>query len=294
MAPTFTIDLSAISAQLTALLKSCMEKASESIKAEAKNERALTTKLEGSDIEGLREQILANATILLPLLRPDAITITTINGRSHHSHPKLHVIVSGQPSGDKAFVQAYVVYDQDASPKKAKLLYTEEASATAAGALQKLLGVSAQLIERNLFDNTLHLIEGHAVAVTGGGWCSPDGQHSPIILPSDFHFWNKSNAARSGGPAPSAAALSYPTSSPYVSSTSDTSFGSTGSAYVETEYNFGGSVKREDSFVDLSGLRGRGVAPNPEKAGSGVSGGHYGNGGGFNRTFTSDGRVRIF
>jgi len=56
--PTLAFDLSSISAQLTALLKSCIDKVCEAAKVEADNERALAIKVEGNDIEGLREQIL--------------------------------------------------------------------------------------------------------------------------------------------------------------------------------------------------------------------------------------------
>ncbi|KAK0251359.1 hypothetical protein LTR91_014911 [Friedmanniomyces endolithicus] len=277
MAPTLAFDLSAISAQLTALLQSCIEKVCESVKAEADSERALRIKAEGNDIEGLREQILANATILLPLLRPDAIMTITVNGKREAFQPKLHVIVSGQPNGKDAYTQAYVVYDQDGTSKKAKFLYTKETSVTAAGALQKLLGVSAQLIEQNLFGNTFNLAAGHPMPVTGGGWCSPGGQHSPLILPSDLKFWGKSMDS-----APSTPGLSSAASSPNPSFNSDSSFGSSGSAYAEAVDDFCRRGKRGDNFVGMGG----GVAPGTAPVGSGGRGAFHGMG--FNRSFASN------
>ncbi|KAK1086365.1 hypothetical protein LTR33_001601 [Friedmanniomyces endolithicus] len=277
--PTLAFDLSSISAQLTALLKSCIDKVCEAAKVEADNERALAIKVEGNDIEGLREQILANATILLPLLRPDAIMTITVNGRREAFQPKLHVIVSGHSSDEEAYTQAYVVYDQDGTPKKAKFLYTQEPSVTAAGALQKLLNVSAQLVELNFFGNILNLTEGHPMPVTGGGWCSPGGQHTRLILPTDLKFWGKKMDS-----APNTPGLSSAESSPNPSLNSDTSFGSSGSAYAEAVDDFCRRGKRENSFVDLGG---RGVAPGTAPVGSGGRGAFYGME--FNRSFDSNG-----
>ena len=202
-----------------------------------------------------------------------------VNGKREAFQPKLHVIVSGQPSGEDAYTQAYVVYDQDGTSKKAKFLYTQETSVTAAAALQKLLGVSAQLIEQTLFGNTLNLAEGNPMPVTGGGWCSPGGQHTPLILPTDLKFWGKKMNS-----APNTPGLSSTASSPNPSLNSDTSFGSSGSAYAEAVDDFCRRGQCGNSFVDLGG---RGVAPGTAPVGSGGRGAFYGMG--FNRSFDSNG-----
>ncbi|KAK4962423.1 hypothetical protein LTR10_000049 [Elasticomyces elasticus] len=237
MVSTLTIDVTSVGSQLVAVIKSCLNSVREDIKEEIEHERAPVTKAEAGNIEGLREQILANATVLLPTLRPDAVTTTTVNGHRQTELPKLHVIVSGQPNGQEASTQAYVLYDQDDSHKKVKFLYTEDPSITAAEALHKLLGVSAQLIERNLFATGLNLTEGTAVTVTGGGWCSPGGQHSPVAE-TDFKFWNQKSEL----------------GSPNTSFSTDSSSGST---YASTEYAFARNPKRADSGIDMSDNRSR-------------------------------------
>ncbi|KAK3615548.1 hypothetical protein LTR56_016975 [Elasticomyces elasticus] len=241
MVPTLTIDVTSVCSQLAATIKSCLNSVREDIKEEIEHERAPVTKAEAGNIEGLREQILANATVLLTMLRPDAVTKTTVNGHLLTELPKLHVIVSGQPNGQEAFTKAYVLYDQDDSPKKAKFLYTDDPSITVAEALHKLLGVSAQLIERNLFATGLNLTEGTAIAVTGGGWCSPGGQHSPVAE-TDFKFWNQKSDS----------------GSPTTSFSTDSSSGST---YASTEYAFARNPKRADSGIDVSDNRSRAATP---------------------------------
>lgn len=126
----------------------------------------------------------ANATLLLPVLQPEAMITSVTAGRTTLSLPKLHVIVSGSMSSARALV----MHGRDATSKKTKFLFADK-GANATEALENLLDVTMHLIRTNSLDDTC--VPGAvAVKAAGGGYIS-----LPKASPSsaeDVMFWGNS------------------------------------------------------------------------------------------------------
>ncbi|KAK4550625.1 hypothetical protein LTR36_000204 [Oleoguttula mirabilis] len=204
----FTIDPSPIKEQLIAMMESCMEAARKQTKAAVEDiPQAPAVTVSGNEIAGLREQILTNATLLLPILQPEAMVALTTSSRYATSIPKLYVVISGAAPS----IRAYVMHGKDASAKKTKFIFADK-GVTATEALDKLFAVTTRLVETHILDDK-NIRTGFAVNIGGGGYITNAPQSSPIA-PEDVVFWGssaepsptlpahislKSNASSSGG-----------------------------------------------------------------------------------------------
>ncbi|KAK3113484.1 hypothetical protein LTR53_009197 [Teratosphaeriaceae sp. CCFEE 6253] len=252
MTPTLHIDLASVSTQLTDLLKQCVQTTCETVKAAVQNEVALAKKAERNDIEGL-----PNAAVLLPLLRPDATSVAVIDGVRQESAPKLHVIVSSKPTDDQPSMRAFVVFVQPGTQAMVKFIFADKPADTAAEALQKLLIVTSELVERAIVSDGGAIIEGRPVAISGGGWCSAAPSHIPAFVNEDKKYWGKSSDGVTPTAADSTAAPSPNTS--FCSDFSDSSTGSTGSTHASSTpsgpYNFYKGVDRNNNDAPSGAAR---------------------------------------
>ncbi|KAK5120071.1 hypothetical protein LTR85_006552 [Meristemomyces frigidus] len=179
----FTIDPTPIKDQLIGMMEDCMAAARKQTKAAVEEiPLAPAVTVINKDIAGLREQILANATILLPILQPEAIGASTTSSSGSSVTPKLHVLVSGAAPS----IRAYVVHGHDASRAKTKFIFGDKAN-TASEALEILLDATMRLAHLHAEYDTA----GYAVSVGGGGYVTHELKGSPTAS-EDVVFWGGS------------------------------------------------------------------------------------------------------
>ncbi|KAK5132477.1 hypothetical protein LTR08_009023 [Meristemomyces frigidus] len=184
MFKTFTIDPTPLKDQILKMIESCMEAALQQTKAVldgVPQSPPPSIKVVHKELTGLRDQIMANAALLLPILRPE--TNTAASGRNM-AMPELYVITSGvEPS-----LRALVVYGYHGDVNMTKFMYGDKAS-TATEALENLLAVTMALTYQEFDDKNYD--EAFAVSVKGGGYITAAPKASPIMR-EDALFWGSS------------------------------------------------------------------------------------------------------
>ncbi|KXT03847.1 hypothetical protein AC578_8967 [Pseudocercospora eumusae] len=139
MASSITIDLSNIGDKVAAAIQESMEKmVNEKVAAATKDTKKTD---EEHTIAGLREQILANSTLLFPILLKRSWRDT--HSTSEIKRSELSVITCGEGTT----IRAHVLYKVNGEGTNFVLLDSDDAP-DQAGALRKLLGVSSMLLNK--------------------------------------------------------------------------------------------------------------------------------------------------
>ncbi|GAB1725919.1 hypothetical protein NU195Hw_g2641t1 [Hortaea werneckii] len=174
---TFAFDLSPLKEQLVSIMKDCMKVARSEMTRAVDDPQIRSTKSNDEHMTFLRDQILENATVLLPFIDPEATDHTKAKS-------EFYLIICGVSPR----IKASVLYGHPSSKKKAELVYSN-GSSTPISALKKLLDVTMQLVQTHVFE-AKNLEDGFAVKIAGGGYMKRE-YNSPDAL-SDAIFWGKS------------------------------------------------------------------------------------------------------
>ncbi|KAI7232587.1 hypothetical protein KC330_g5840 [Hortaea werneckii] len=174
---TFAFDLSPLKDQLVSIMKDCMKVARSEMTRAVDDPQIRSPKSNDEHMSFLRDQILENATVLLPIIDPEAMN--HCKGR-----PEFYLIVCGVSPR----IKASVLYGHPSDKKKVELVYSN-GSSTPISALKKLLDVTMQLVQTHVFD-AKNLEDGFAVKIASGGYMKRE-YNSPDSL-GDAVFWGKS------------------------------------------------------------------------------------------------------
>ncbi|RMY60786.1 hypothetical protein D0863_11487 [Hortaea werneckii] len=174
---TFAFDLSPLKEQLVQIMKDCMKVARSEMTRAVDDPQIRSPKSNDEHMSFLRDQILDNATVLLPIIDPEAIN--HLKGK-----PEFYLIVCGVSPR----IKASVLYGHPADKKKVELVYSN-GSSTPISALKKLLDVTMQLVQTHVFE-AKNLEDGFAVKIAGGGYMRRE-YTSPDAL-GDAMFWGVS------------------------------------------------------------------------------------------------------
>ncbi|KAI6800679.1 hypothetical protein KC363_g6885 [Hortaea werneckii] len=174
---TFAFDLSPLKDQLVSIMKDCMKVARSEMTRAVDDPQIRSPKSNDENMSFLRDQILENATALLPII--DSEAMNHCQGK-----PEFYLIVCGISPR----IKASVLYGHPADKKKVELVYSN-GSSTPISALKKLLDVTMQLVQTHVFD-AKNLEDGFAVKIAGGGYFKRE-YNSPDAL-GDAIFWGKS------------------------------------------------------------------------------------------------------
>ncbi|KAI7309339.1 hypothetical protein KC315_g13041 [Hortaea werneckii] len=174
---TFAFDLSPLKDQLVLIMKDCMKVARSEMTRAVDDPQIRSPKSNDEHMSFLRDQILENATVLLPIIDPEAMN--HCKGK-----PEFYLIVCGVSPR----IKASVLYGHPSDKKKVELVYSN-GSSTPISALKKLLDVTMQLVQTHIFD-AKNLEDGFAVKTAGGGYMKRE-YTSPDAL-RDAVFWGKS------------------------------------------------------------------------------------------------------
>ncbi|KAI6805640.1 hypothetical protein KC332_g13546 [Hortaea werneckii] len=174
---TFAFDLSPLKDQLVSIMKDCMKVARSEMTRAVDDPQIRSPKSNEEHMSFLRDQILENATVLLPII--DSEAMNQCKGK-----PEFYLIVCGVSPR----IKASVLYGHPADKKKVELVYSN-GSSTPISALKKLLDVTMQLVQTHVFD-AKNLEDGFAVKIAGGGYFKRE-YNSPDAL-GDAIFWGKS------------------------------------------------------------------------------------------------------
>ncbi|KAI7348353.1 hypothetical protein D0864_12784 [Hortaea werneckii] len=174
---TFAFDLSPLKEQLVQIMKDCMKVARSEMTRAVDDPQIRSPKSNDEHMSFLRDQILENATVLLPIIDPEAIN--HLKGK-----PEFYLIVCGVSPR----IKASVLYGHPADKKKVELVYSN-GSSTPISALKKLLDVTMQLVQTHVFE-AKNLEDGFAVKIAGGGYMRRE-YTSPDAL-GDAMFWGVS------------------------------------------------------------------------------------------------------
>ncbi|EMC96583.1 hypothetical protein BAUCODRAFT_482112 [Baudoinia panamericana UAMH 10762] len=102
------------------------------------------------DIAGMKELILANASVVMPIIRPEEVfhVISPSTGRRVTSLPELFIIIRGTSPNLKCHV---VFADVNGATQKKAGLLSGNVGATVHEAMANLLKASSQLVEEKLY-----------------------------------------------------------------------------------------------------------------------------------------------
>ncbi|KAK4580301.1 hypothetical protein LTR86_000504 [Recurvomyces mirabilis] len=171
MSSASKIDLNAIIEQLLSIINTCAESnnISETLQTLLEQERIKDIS-DGEHIEGLRTQILANAEILLPILVPESVGESVIDGRVLSTLPPIQVITANAENRfGQTEIHASVTFGDLAVGHKSALMFISDGFPTVTEAFRELLAVSGRLITKHYTSDSTYAL-GAPEKIEGGGY----------------------------------------------------------------------------------------------------------------------------
>ncbi|KAK3672873.1 hypothetical protein LTR78_007226 [Recurvomyces mirabilis] len=199
MSSTSKVDLNAITEQLLSIIKTCAE--SNNIKETLQTlpeQEGVKDISDGEHIKGLRTQILANAEILLPILVPESVGESLIDGRIVRTLPPIQVITANAENRFGLIeIHASVTFGDLAVGRKSALMFISDGFPTVTEAFRELLAVSGRLITKHYTSDSTYAL-GAPEKIEGGGYFTTNKLGQDVNEESSYHDKQPTGPTKTG------------------------------------------------------------------------------------------------